>query len=344
MMYNLMQRLRSKGNNLLTEISLKTGYNLNKPTYICAKMTMRCNSRCVHCNIWSMDYGERELTTEEWCCVLDGLHDWLGRFSMVFTGGEALLRDDMIEILAYAVSKNIRVELLSNSILVDDSLAQGIVDTGIAQFTTSFDGILAETHDRFRGKVGFHTKAVAAISALNMYRQKQVKPLKILLKTVISANNLEKLAAIARFSMDQDVEVLYQPIEQNYGEDINPDWYKESSLWIQDIVKLKEEIDQLKELKRRGYPIVNSEDDLSTIIRYFECPEELMSAVQAHDTRSVIDTCRHAVTNFVLSSNGDVQMCFKMKPIGNLRSSSPKEIWNKRARCWVENCKFLDKS
>ncbi len=339
-MSKLIHRLRSKGNNLLAEISLKTGLNLNRPTYICAKMTMRCNSHCTHCNIWKIDSNERELTTVEWYHTLDGLHDWLGSFNMVFTGGEALLRDDMLEILTYAVNKGISVELLSNSIIVNDFLAQAIVDTGIAQFTTSFDGMNPETHDRFRGKDGFHAKTVAAITALSTYRQKQENPMKILLKTVISANNLEELADIARYSQQQGVEVLYQPIEQNYGEEPNADWYKESSFWIRDFAKLKEGVGQLQELKRRGFPIVNSEDDLATIIRYFECPEELMAAVQAHDTRTAKDTCRHAVTNFVISSNGDVQMCFKMKPIGNLRSSSPREIWNKRKHCWVSSCNF----
>lgn len=339
-MSNLLQRLSSKGNNLLAEISLKTGLNLNKPTYICAKMTMRCNSHCVHCNIWDMDYDERELTTDEWHRALDGLHEWLGNFNMVFTGGEALLRDDLLDILAYAAGKGIQVELLSNSILVDDALAQRIVDTGIAQFTTSFDGINAETHDRFRGRAGFHAKTVAAITALNAYRQKREKPLKILLKTVISANNLDELAAIARYSQEQGLDVLYQPIEQNYGEEPNVNWFKESTLWIQDIAWLKEEVAQLQELKLRGYPIVNSEDDLATIIRYFECPEELMSAVQAHDTRSAADTCRHAVTNFVISSNGDVRLCFKMEPIGNLQESPPVEIWRKRHRCWAGQCGY----
>lgn len=336
----LLDRMYSKYNSLLADVSLKTGLNLNKPDFICAKMTMLCNSRCIHCNIWDMDFGEEEMTTEEWRRALDGLREWLGSFNMVFTGGEALLRDDMFDILAYAVSKDINVELLSNSIVVDDLMAQRIVDLGIAQFTTSFDGINAVTHDRFRGVSGFHARTLAALSALRTYRKIKNKPLKILLKTVVSANNLEELAAIARFTQEQGLEVLYQPIEQNYGEEPNAGWYKDSTLWIRDIVKLKDEIAQLQDLKRHGSPIVNSVDDLATIIRYFEYPDELMAAVQAHDTRSAVDTCRHAVTNFVISSNGDVRMCFKMDAIGNLRDSSPSAIWEKRKRCWVKPCAF----
>jgi len=339
-MTNLVQYLRAKKTRLLAEVSLKTGLNLNKPTYICAKMTMRCNSHCLHCNIWNIDFGEDELSTNEWFRILKKLREWLGSFNMVFTGGEALLRSDMIDILTYAVNIGIQCELLSNSIMVDDSLAKDIVHTGISQFTTSFDGIKAETHDRVRGKVGFHDKTVDAVTALCAYRNKEKKPLRILLKTVISANNLLELTAIAQFSQEMGVEVLYQPIEQNYSEEPNANWYKHSPLWIHDTKRLTDEISNLQDLKRQGYPIGNSINDLSTIIRYFEYPDEMMTAVQNHDTQSSADTCGAAVGSFVISSNGDVRMCFRMEPIGNLRLLSPKEIWNKRKRCWVSGCDF----
>jgi MoaA/NifB/PqqE/SkfB family radical SAM enzyme len=337
-MRNIVRRARSKANHLLAGLSLKTGLNANKPSYVCAKMTMRCNSRCVHCNIWDMDFGEQELSTEEWRRALDGLHDWLGSFNMVFTGGEALLRDDMLEILAYAVSKKIGVELLSNSIVVDAAMARRVVATGIAQITTSFDGMAAATHDRFRGGVGYHAKTVAALEALCAERQTGGGSLRILLKTVISANNQGELVAIARFAREHGLEVLYQPIEQNYGEEPNANWYQESPLWIRDVAGLQGEVAQLQDLKRQGYPIVNTVEDLATVVRYFESPDELMAAVQAHDTKSAGDSCRHAVTNFVISSNGEVRMCFKMEPIGNLKTSAPHEIWNNRQRCWVSPC------
>jgi MoaA/NifB/PqqE/SkfB family radical SAM enzyme len=322
------------------KVSMVSGLNLNKPIYICAKMTMRCNSRCVHCNIWKMEHNERDLSTEQWLKALRGLRGWLGRFRMVFTGGEALLRGDMTLILEHAVKMGISVELLSNGLIIDEALAGRIVATGIDQVTISFDGATPAVHDLFRGDHGYHDATKAAIFALLRQRQLTAIPLRILLKTVISANNLHELAAIARFSRERGLEILYQPIEQNYGEEPNAGWYKESALWIRDIAKLKGEIAQLQEMKRQGYPIVNSVDDLAIIIRYFESPNELMAAVQAHDTRSAADTCRHALTNFVISSNGDVRMCFKMEPIGNLRETAPREIWLKRNHCWIGHCAY----
>ena len=100
-------------NRLLAEASLRSGLNLNKPSNLVAKMTMRCNSRCRHCDIWQIDYAEREMSTAQWLTALEQLRGWLGKFPMVFTGGEALLRPDLIKILKHAVGLGIQVELLT---------------------------------------------------------------------------------------------------------------------------------------------------------------------------------------------------------------------------------------
>lgn len=321
---------------------MRTGLSFNKPTYICAKMTMRCNSRCAHCNIWQMAVNEPELTTREWLNVLNDLQHWLGDFRMVFTGGEALLRDDMLEVLRHAVDLGIKVELLSNGIMVDAHLASRIVSTGIEQITISYDGVNPETHDRFRGEVGYHAATKAAIESLVFDRRQQNSPLRVLLKTVISANNLHELTSIARWSEELGVEVQYQPIEQNYGENENLSWYKASPLWIKDLVSLKKELGELQHMKSQGKSsIANRPNDFNLYIRYFEFPDDLMRTIQAHVNRSRISYCPAAVGNFVMESNGDVRMCFRMEPIGNVGLKSPPLIWRERQRCWASVCDFL---
>lgn len=337
-MKTFSQWLFSRANRLLTNVSMITTLNLNKPSYICAKMTMRCNSRCSHCNIWSTEGEESELTTQEWLEVLGNLRRWLGRFRIVFTGGEALLRPDMVSILQHAAKLGIDVELLTNGLIVDDQMADNIVKTGISQVTLSFDGIKPETHDRFRGERGFHGKTSNAIRAFMKSRDKIGSHLRILLKTVISSNNILEITDIATFAQSQGVEVEYQPIEQNYGEEFDPQWFRNSLVWIDDLPLLSSAIKKLKMLKASGAPITNSMENLDTIIKYFEHPEHLMNSVQAHDTKTTSLYCRHAFTNFVISSNGDVRMCFKMQPIGNVASRLPQEIWGKRPRCWSTTC------
>lgn len=332
---SLAQRLRRR---LQRDLSLHLGLNLSRPEYVCAKMTMRCNSLCAHCDIWKIDYAEEELTTAEWISTLDRLRAWLGPFPMVFTGGEALLRPDMLDILRHAAAIDIRAELLSNGLIIDDGMAAALVASGVAQVTISLDGASPGVHDRFRGGSGFHARSTAAILALDHERRQQRRPVQILLKTVISQNNLAELADIARFAGSHNLSLSLQPIEENYAATPDPHWYRSSPWWIHEPARLKEKIDELKSLKRAGVAIVNSDDDLDNVCRYFAEPETLMRSVQAHAVRTWQRGCQAAVASFVISGNGDVRMCYMMEPIGNLKDRPPRQLWSERQRCWTGRC------
>jgi MoaA/NifB/PqqE/SkfB family radical SAM enzyme len=336
-MMTLLERCRTKWNSLLLEISLNSGLNLGKPAYICAKMTMLCNSRCTHCNIWDMEFNEQELTAYQWFRILDELQGWLGSFRMTFTGGEALLREDMTDILAHAVGLGIKVELLSNGIAITDAVASRIVAAGIEQITISYDGVSPDVHDNFRGAAGYHASTTAGILSLHRCRQGSARPLRILLKTVINANNLHELADIARWAKGLNLNVQYQPIEQNYGEEPDMEWYKSSPLWVYDLSALQAVMAELRQIAVHDDTIINHASDFDRYYRYFSMPEHLMAAVQGHSFRSGKNACT-GMGNFVISSNGDVRMCFRMEPFGNVVKTPPRELWRKRKRCWVGNC------
>jgi MoaA/NifB/PqqE/SkfB family radical SAM enzyme len=68
-------------------------------------LTERCNARCVHCDIWKNKGDEGSPTAAQWSRVLDDLRSWLGPVSIVFTGGEALLKPYALELAAHAASR-----------------------------------------------------------------------------------------------------------------------------------------------------------------------------------------------------------------------------------------------
>lgn len=339
-------RLSQRLKEVATEsITLKTGLNLARPSYVCAQLTMKCNSRCMHCDIWKTNFRERELTTEQWKNTLTSLHHWLGEFPMIFTGGESMLRPDTVELVTHAVDLGLKVELLTNGLLLTESLARAIIATGVGRVTISFDGVKDETFDRFRGsgKPGFAVKTRAALEMLNRYRRELNLPTEILIKTVISKNNLDELTEIANYAQENKFKLRYQPIEENYAaKKTDKLWFQKSPLWISDFEALEAQMRRLIELKKTNPWIENSKAEFERYIEYFKEPLRLMTEVQTHNVGRTKNVCRPAVSAFMISSNGDVRMCYMMKPIGNVAMQDPMDLWEKRPRCWMQHCSFLE--
>jgi len=116
-------------------------------------LTDNCNLRCISCACWRADTPD-ELTRDEWFNVIDQLAEH-GFVKLNFTGGEALLRPDLLEILSYASKhSDAELHLNTNAILLSPNLAQQIIDAGVRSFNISVDGATPEMHDGIRGQKG----------------------------------------------------------------------------------------------------------------------------------------------------------------------------------------------
>lgn len=101
---------------------------INLPKFVVVELTYQCNHRCLFCYCpWEYEnkYREQELTKEEWFEVFDRLAS-LGVNHITLTGGEPLLRDDLIDIIKYVHHKNFIINLISNGKMVSDELLQTI--------------------------------------------------------------------------------------------------------------------------------------------------------------------------------------------------------------------------
>ena len=122
----------------------------------------RCNLRCVHCYADSENQRyEGELSTEEARTMIDDLAGF-GVPVLLFSGGEPLMRKDMLQLAAYAGEKGIRPVISTNGTLITRQKADEIVAAGVAYVGISLDGI-GETNDYFRGVSGAFKLALRGI-------------------------------------------------------------------------------------------------------------------------------------------------------------------------------------
>lgn len=306
------------------------------PTWISFLLTERCNARCVHCDIWKNRGKEDTPTAEHWKAALSDLRSWLGPAHVCITGGEALLMPYTIDVVRHGSAIGLLVEVLTHGYWHDQSRIEALARSRPWRITLSLDG-LGEVHSAIRGRPVFAERTLGSIQTLLRLRREENLGYSLLLKTVIMRQNLHEVAAIARYATSNDMEVLYQPIEQNYNTPEDPRWFESSPNWPEDTSQAVSAVRELIALKKQGLAIANSTAQLEVMIPYFQDPAALRVSTQSHTAHDRIRACA-ALSLIQVQSNGDVRVCASADPVGNIQQASLREIWDHRPHWWVSGC------
>ncbi|MFQ6122622.1 MAG: radical SAM protein [Dehalococcoidales bacterium] len=127
------------------------------------ELTRSCNLFCAHCR-GSAGQGkyDDELSTEECFHLIDQILE-VGKPIIILTGGEPLVRQDVLPIAKYAVTRGLRVVMGSNGTLITQEMATKLKKVPISRIGISLDFPTAELQDDFRGKAGAFEAALAGI-------------------------------------------------------------------------------------------------------------------------------------------------------------------------------------
>ena len=137
-------------------------FSRDKKPVVVWNVGQRCNLKCIHCYSQSKDIiYPNELTTREAKAMLDDLADY-GAPVILFSGGEPLMRPDLLELIGYAKEKGLRAVISTNGTLITREKANELKTFGLSYVGISLDG-LKETNDRFRGISGAFDGALAGI-------------------------------------------------------------------------------------------------------------------------------------------------------------------------------------
>ncbi len=123
--------------------------------------TSRCNLRCVHCYADAGSRRSGELSTQEAMEFIDDLAS-IQVPVLLLSGGEPLMRKDIIDLIIHAKSKGMHVSLSTNGTLIDGETAEKLAEAGVDYVGVSIDGV-EETNDRFRGLRGAFRKAMEGL-------------------------------------------------------------------------------------------------------------------------------------------------------------------------------------
>lgn len=159
--------------------------------------TRACNLQCPHCRAQAQrQRSPEELTTQEAKRFLKQAAAF-SKPIIVFSGGEALLRGDIYELIRYANEAGLKSTVATNASLVSEAAARQLKENKTALVAVSIYGANAHSHDAFCGAPGAFKKTLAGIEEL----KKAGVPLQI--NTTITKKNISELEAMGNFALKQ---------------------------------------------------------------------------------------------------------------------------------------------
>lgn len=264
-------------------------------------VTNACNLRCVHCHVSSGMPFKNEMTTQEMVHIIDEASE-LGLKELVISGGEPLVRSDILDIVDYAAQHIDKVTVITNGTLITDEIAETLskLDTEIQ---VSLDGARKETHESIRGR-GTYQKTIEGI-------RKLVKAgARCRTAMTIMKRNMDEMYEIAELSKSMGVNVLHFPVLQNKGRAKNIQ--SEDGLEEEDYVTI---FKRLQKISTRANIYVTTEEAFHSKV----------------EKVSKIDLCGAGSSIISIAADGKVYPCPGCHEeefcAGNIREQSLENIW-----------------
>lgn len=164
-------------------------------------VTQACNLRCVHCYAAATPGpAEGELTHEEGLALLEDLKAFSVP-AVLFSGGEPLVRPDVLDLIAYAQSLGLATTLSTNGTLIDEAMADRLAQMGLKYAGISIDG-LQMRHDKLRGVEGAFQATLRGIENC------RARGIKVGLRFTVHALNQDDLDAIFDLAIEHGIQRL----------------------------------------------------------------------------------------------------------------------------------------
>jgi radical SAM protein with 4Fe4S-binding SPASM domain len=315
----------------------------DRPYVISWNLTYRCNLACEHCyldagtpQVGTENFADRsELGTEECFGVIDEIASFAPECLTILTGGEPLLRRDILEIVRRAAERGLWVVVGTNGVRITENVARRLADAGARGLSLSLDALDPERHDRFRRVRGAWKNTVEGAEILNR------TGLPFIVQTTAGSHNLGELDAIAGFAHDRlaaKVWNLYFLVPTGRGQfvsDMSPGQYDEV---LASLYRIQQKYDRrmlvnakcaphyvktvLEHAQAGGHP-----DPMSTGAESAKTPWSGSSPIRTYSGGA--GGCPAGTHYMGIRPNGDVTPCPYLPVFaGSLRRAPLADLWN----------------
>jgi len=299
-------------------------FSVDKTPVVVWNCTRACNLKCVHCYAHAVEESrEKEMSTDQARAMIDDLAAF-GVPVLLLSGGEPLMRKDLVTLAHYAVGKGMRAVISTNGTLITRDKAKELKDVGLSYVGVSLDG-LEEVNDRFRGKKGAFRQAMEGI------RNCQEVGLKVGLRFTVNRMNLEEVPRIFDLLEEHNIPraCFYHLVYAGRGSDlIEQDLNHEETRRVVDLI-----MDRTKDLHDRGLA-----KEILTVDNHADGPYLYLRMAKENDPRAdeVMELLKMNEGNNsgrgigCISWDGEVyaDQFWRHYSFGNILKRPFSEIWN----------------
>jgi MoaA/NifB/PqqE/SkfB family radical SAM enzyme len=311
----LRLRFRERLGNLILSLGMRRLLRFVpiSPEWANINVTENCNSRCITCFAWKNKIAN-ELSTVEIKNVLRQLKE-IGVKSVIFIGGEPLLRNDIGDLVKETrLLKFYPIMLVTNGLLLE-SKAEELVESGVTHLAVSVDGV-GRTNEVIRGIKGNYERSIRGIeTVLDLKKRKNSGISVTLLTTMLLNQNVDEIPQLVETARKLGVHWTCNLLDPNVPIFRGIAF---SDLLVNDEEKIDKTIDFLEETRKNSPWLVTS------------CDHKLEYARHYLKTRSFFPRSFHCVHGYRvvwLTSRGDVHPgCWQMDPLGNVRRDKLRDV------------------
>lgn len=304
----------------------------SKIRYLLFKVTNYCNSDCEYCtHARNRKPPEIKMNMPKeviFQTIAEAAK--LGVDAISISGGEPLIRDDIVEIVAKTASYGITPVLLTNGLLLPQKW-DDLGKAGLKYVIISVDSVTPDIYKKQRG-VELEDALMGIDAAVAM--RKKYPGVEIHVSAVLTKDNQDDFFKLLNYMERRNIKVQISPYHKrdNDCEDYS----------INDKERIERLSEKLLQMKAAGYGIANSSGFLRHLPDFF-CGGKVMPENFV---------CKAGYTNLTIDAYMNIKPCWSyvFRPIGNLKDNTLSEIWNgenmckyrkKMLRCECEGCWYL---
>jgi len=249
-------------------------------------LTQRCNLNCIYCHhegeCSQADNGRKEISKEDIEDLLKVSKE-LGIKKVRFTGGEPLVRKDIVDIVDIASRYMDDVSISTNGTLLGEKVSE-LKEAGISRFNVTLNTLNEDTYESITGK----NKLQDVKDGIEKTYEEGLFPIK--LNVVVMKRNYPEIMDMIEFTKDGMVLQLIELISSK--DEIDSEFYKENYVSLSKVEEY---------LEKKAEKIVEREKHRRK--KYF-VPQEVEIVRSMHNTVF----CKNCMS-IRMTSDGEIKNC-----------------------------------